>query len=128
MHLMLGWSSLGAGQSGGRRDTHGIAAAQLLQQELDGGQLGQPGSFHSFWWPVPGEGAEKEPCERDPSYLSPAPEGDFRAHGRATMPRASLHPPWCEHGPPGLGLPKERAEPELLQRPGAAARERGETA
>ena len=36
-------------------------------------------------------------------------------------------PPCCEHGPPGCsarqGLPKERADPELLQRPGAAERE-----
>ena len=59
MQLMLGCSSMW-GQGRDRRDTHGIAAAQLLQQELDGGQLGHPGSLHSFWWAVRGEGAEKE--------------------------------------------------------------------
>ena len=59
MQLMLSWSSTW-GQSGDRRDTHSIAGAQLLQQELDGGQLGDLGSLRSFWWPVRGEGAEKE--------------------------------------------------------------------
>ena len=67
MRLMLGWSSIW-GQNADRRDTHGMAAAQLLQQELDGGQLGHPGSLHSFWWPVQGQGAEKELCETQAAF------------------------------------------------------------
>lgn len=59
MQLMLGCGSLWA-QSAHRRDTHSTLAAQLLQQQLEGGQLGDPGSLCSFCWPVPGEGAEKE--------------------------------------------------------------------
>ena len=59
---MLGWGS-SWGQSRGRRDTHSMAATQLLKQEPDGRQLGHPGSLHSFRWPVHREGAEKELCE-----------------------------------------------------------------
>lgn len=59
MRQLLGWNSVW-GQSRGRGDTHTIAAAQLLQQVLDGGQLGNPGSLHWFWWPVHGEEAEEE--------------------------------------------------------------------
>lgn len=62
MQLMLGWSSTW-GQSRGSRDTHSIAAAQLLQHQRDGGQLGDTGYLHSFRWSVHWEGAEKKLCE-----------------------------------------------------------------
>ena len=183
MRLMLGWSSIW-GQSGDRRDTHGMAAAQLLQQELDGGQLGHPGSLHSFWWSVQGQGAEQELCETQASRLFPllpargalasCPEAaghrpaverraaavvrtglgmcwldragrscsTSSAHSRAAVgaplpswgavfpPRTAppgASPRAVSTGPPGCtarqGLPKECADPELLQRPGAAERE-----
>ena len=92
MRLMLGWSSIW-GQSGDRRDTHGMAAAQLLQQELDGGQLGHLGSLHSFWWPVQGQEAEQELCETQASRLFPL----LPARGAlASCPEAAGHRPAVE--------------------------------
>lgn len=148
---MLGWSRLW-GQSGDRRDTHSIAATQLLHQVLDGGHLGDTGSLHSFWWPVHGEGAEKELCETPAAFsqgaLPRCPEaGGHRrsreessgrgedgagqvlaGHSWASAPGAS--PRDVSTGCPGCtarqGLPKERAEPELLHHPGAAEREEKE--
>lgn len=75
MQVLLGWSRLW-GQSGNGRDTHRIAASQLLQQELEGGQQGDAGSLHSFWWPVRGERAERKSCVRPkPPCPSPARPG-----------------------------------------------------
>lgn len=72
---MLGWGSPW-GQSRDRRDTHSIVATQLLEHHLDGGQLGDPGSLHSFWWPVHGEGAEKELSETQASSSLCCQPGD----------------------------------------------------
>lgn len=60
MQLLQLGSSSPWGQSRTRRDTHSVAATQLPQQRLDGGQLGDSCSLHSCCRPVGDTGAEKE--------------------------------------------------------------------
>ncbi len=81
------------GQSRDKRDTHGMAAAQLLLQEFDGGQSRHPGSLRSFWLPVHGKGQRKnEPqatsslsSKRDPKppRVPPRSQAESRAACRA---------------------------------------------
>ena len=106
MCLMLGWSSMW-GQSRDRRDTHCIAVAELLDQGLDGGQLGDPGSLHSFWCPVYGKGAEKELCETQAAFsLSCQPREHFQAASKqpgATWQSSGEQRQWWGQGWAGVG-------------------------
>lgn len=71
MQRTLGCSSL-CGQSGdGGTLTALWQLSSSIRSLMEGISRGQPGSLHSFWWPVHGEGAENELGEaRGASALS----------------------------------------------------------
>jgi len=125
MHLMLVWRGI-RWQSGRRRDTHSMAVAQLLHKELDGGQVRDASSLHSFWWPVHGEGAEQELCENQATFSVSCQPGE---HFQVTMEHPATAPQssreqrqwqgwgWAVDACPQLGeasvpaLPKNCPEP-----------------
>ena len=140
MPLLLGWRSSARGQSPRQRDTHGMAAAQLLLEEFERRQTRHSGSLGSFWWAVQREGTGRELGEPQgaSSLLSGSSARELPAAVGAPLPSwGAVFPPRTappgaspravSTGPPGCtarqGLPQERADPELLQRPGAAERE-----
>ena len=125
MPLLLGCRSSARAESPDQRDTHGLAAAQLLLEELERRETGDPGSLGSFWCPVQREGTGREVGEPKLPLLScPAavPESCPQARGHVS-PAGELCSPVrlrLEHPP---ALPQQCAQPQLLQRPGAAERE-----
>ena len=87
MPLLLGWRSCARGQSPRQRDTHGLAAAQLLLEEFERRQTGHSGSLGSFWWAVQREGTGREVGEPKLPLLScPAavPESCPQARGHVS--------------------------------------------
>ena len=126
MGLLLGCRSSAWGQGPEQRDTHGVAAAQLLLQELDGCETGDVGSRASFWCPVHREGRGRELGEPQAvsCLLSGSCARELPAAPGAPSPAGGCVPPWAqlllEHAP---GLPQQRGHPQLLQCLGAAERE-----
>ena len=129
MALLLGCRSSARGQGPEQRDTHGVAAAQLLLQELDGCQMGDAGSLASFWCPVHREGRGRELGEPQAvsCLLSGSCARELLAATGAPSPAGGCVPPsvqlLLEHPP---GLPQQCGHPQLLQCLGSAGREERE--
>ena len=87
MPLLLGCRSSARAERPEQRDTHGMAAAHLLLEELDGWEAGDPGSLGSFWCPVEREGRGREVGEPKVPLLSCAaalPESCPQARGHVS--------------------------------------------
>ena len=104
MPLLLGWRSSARGQSPRQRDTHGMAAAQLLLEEFERRQTRHSGSLGSFWWAVQREGTGRELGEPQgaSSLLSGSSARELPAAAGAPLPRrgAAFPPSGCARSIP----------------------------
>ena len=129
MPLLLGWRSSARGQSPRQRDTHGMAAAQLLLEEFERRQTRHSGSLGSFWWAVQREGTGRELGEPQgaSSLLSGSSARELPAAAGAPLPRRGAAFPRPAAPAASPRLTPAACPPTAPSAPGSC-RKRGEAA